>query len=324
MVEQFEWEPKVLEQAKDKVAALHERVKALRYPHHLPVADGFKLVIEKEPELLRDKNGELTSIDAWVRLYQKDGREVRIDPHRVMNFPPETKGDPAQFFLRNVVDSVTQAPNPRGWNTKGTVSQFFPPGDSPTTISSTNATYSTARTGGTLSAFATVTIGVGQATGFVIREGFVRFVTGATIPDTDTVTAVTFEAALETDNSVTDFTCNVREKIWSAGGLTTADWVSGASLTGTLVASLSTASMAALFNYSAWTSQAAFLTTANLKTGTVELMFCSSRHEAGTTPTGNEYIQMDFDSVPPRLTVTHVSTTPAIYQSKPNRIWRRR
>lgn len=339
----FEWEQKTLERAKDRVTAMHSRMKTLEYPYHRAITDSewgsasarkrrkkshprelWKIVVEKEPELLRDKNGELTSIDAWVRVYRMDGREVKVDPHRVMNNPPVGDSDPAEFFLRNVQESILQAPNPRGWNTKGTVSQFFPPADTPTTISSTNATYSTARTGGTLSAFAIVSVGVGQTTGFVIREGFLRFVTGATIPDADIVSAVTFEMAVDTDQSATDFTCNVREKIWTPAPLSTADWVSGAALSGTLLASRSTAGMTAYPGYTAWTSQAAFLTTANLKTGTVELMLCSSRHEAGTTPTGNEYIQADMDSVVPRLTVTHngAGSFPPVLQRNTPRIWR--
>lgn len=187
-------------------------------------------------------------------------------------------------------------------------------------IESFNATYSTARSGGTLTAnTAGGSANVGQVAGYACYEAFLSFDTSA-IPDGDIITAVTLslDGTGAIDGSDTDFTINARVYDWGAS-LTTADWIAGASLSGnTLVASRSTSGWNAS-GYNAFTSEAAFLTAIN-KTGVTYLVLSSSRHEAGTTPTGNEYVGVATADTTgtthdPKLVVTHLSPTGTITAS---------
>lgn len=187
-------------------------------------------------------------------------------------------------------------------------------------IESSNATYATARSGGTLVANTGGTsVNVGQVTGYACYEAFLSFDT-STIPDGDIITSVTLslDGTGATDGSDTDFTINARIYNWGAG-LTTADWIAGASLSGnTLVASRSTSGWSAS-GYNALTSEAAFLTAIN-KTGVTYLVISSSRHEAGTAPTGNEYVgfataEASGTTHDPKLVVTHVAPTGTVASS---------
>lgn len=196
-------------------------------------------------------------------------------------------------------------------------------------IQSGNATYSTARSGGTLSVSGGFSVIAGQATGFNCWEAFIAFDTSS-IGGSSTVSVVTLDLWLEVDNSATDFTMNARDRAWGPT-VTTADYVAGASLSGsTLVASIASSGIGATGAYKTFTSQAAFLSITNIKTGTVEIILCSSRHEGNNQPTNNEYLQFTSadntgTTQDPKLTVTYtvVSSLPPV-QSKANRIWRRR
>lgn len=187
-------------------------------------------------------------------------------------------------------------------------------------IESFNATYSTARSGGTLTAnTAGGSANVGQVAGYSCYEAFLSFDTSA-IPDGDIITAVTLslDGTGATDGSDTDFTINARVYDWGAS-LTTADWIAGASLSGnTLVASRSTSGWSAA-GYNAFASEAAFLTAIN-KTGVTYLVISSSRHEAGATPSGNEYVGFatannSGTANDPKLVVTHISPTGTVASS---------
>lgn len=203
--------------------------------------------------------------------------------------------------------------------------------------SSSSSSYTTARNGtGTLTAdTASTTFNVGQAqTGAKIvtdtcYEGFLSFDTSA-ITDSDVVSAIVLDVWLVTDNSATDFTLEARERDWGAS-LTTGDYVAGGSLSGlTLMASIATSGIGSTGAYKTLTSQAAFLTATNLKTGTVYLILDSSREVGNNDPTGLEYVVLSSadntgTTQDPKLTITHASVgSSAFYTSRPNRIWRRR
>lgn len=126
---------------------------------------------------------------------------------------------------------------------------------------------------------------VGQQVG-AAYEGFLAFNTSSVV---GTITAVTLSLWGVNDSSTTDFTVEARIYNWGTT-LTEADWRSPASLAAlTLVASRSTASGWSTSGYNAFTSDPAFLTNIN-QAGTTRLIICSSRHRAGNTPSGNEFV----------------------------------
>ena len=182
-----------------------------------------------------------------------------------------------------------------------------------------NGTYAAARAG-TASPFgaddaATYAI-VGQAkvtanfTEYQVDEAFLAFNTSS-IPDTDTVSAAVLNLTSQSDGSITDFTIEARLSDWGTG-LTTADYVAGASLSGlTLLAHRDTAS--------GWTVNTAYDLTddafaANVnKTGTTRLLLCSDHTTGNTAPTGAEYVYAYLANYTgttrdPKLTVTYSSS----------------
>lgn len=307
-----------------------------------------KLVVAKAPEFIEDKEGNVIGVDAWVQLFDDKGRELPIDPHRRIINPPTVPRsgirlvesgrpvmervltpDPVAAFWESVWDSVENVPNEKGWRTRGTVTTVF--GDiSDGSISSGSTSYSTARAGGSLFAFSggpDIIIGQRALSDYLCFEGFVSFDTSA-IPDSDVVSAVSLELALNSDRTTTDFILQVRDYDWGAS-LTASDWVAGASLTGlTLVASLETSSIGAEDEYKAFASETAFLSVTNLKTGTVHLLINSSRHAEGNAPFEDEFLEFHdveesgttFD---PKLTITHASAgSSPFFQPNTPRVWR--
>ncbi len=184
-------------------------------------------------------------------------------------------------------------------------------------IQSRNATYATARTGGTL----TVSVGgqydrVGQLLSaeplYYCWEAFFAWDLSS-IPAGATINSATLALCPNSsDNSTTDFTLRARDFSWTGSGLTTADYVSGASLgsTGTLRAHYDTSSgWSPNGTYKSFTDDAMVaLVTANIG-GTLQLLIFSSRHEAGTTPASvtdeYEYFGGIGDANPPRLTIDY-------------------
>ena len=301
----------------------------------------FAYELQQEPTLFRNSEGEIVGVDAWVRKFGRGRKEVKIDPHRVFVNPPlrthnsegELIDNPEMAFWDILLQSIDSAPNPRGWNTRGTVTTVFSAaGDGQVLCSDT--TYSVARSGaGSLAAnTAATTIQIGQrvpAGNFQCYEGFLSFDTSA-ITDTDVVTVVTLDMWLTTDSSTTDFTLEARDRDWTPGGLTTADYVAGASLGGlTRVASLATSGIGATGAYKTYTSDASFLTVTNLKTGTVALLIHSSRHSGNNSPAGEENVLFSSadetgTTQDPKITITHnsLATAPPIFQNKPARVWK--
>lgn len=294
-------------------------------------------MVEREPEFVYGRDGAVVGVDAWVRAYGPDGREARVDPHRrIINPPTVADGtpDPVEAFYRAVADSVAGTPHPRGWSRRrdrGTVTTVFA-GTNDGMIISDNATYSTARSGSGLGVDSSnLYAGQYHQVTFVCLEGFLAFDTTA-IADADTVSAVVLDLYLVDDVSTgSDFLVEARERDWSSGGLTTADWVAGASLSGlTLMASINTSGIGATGSYKTFTSEAAFLTATNLKTGTVYLLLSSSRTRTGTAPSTStdEYVgfrtaEQSGTTEDPKLTITHAgaATAPPIFTPRPLRVW---
>lgn len=157
-------------------------------------------------------------------------------------------------------------------------------------ITSSNATYSTARSGSGQTADDTNTVfSAGQvlnAGTYFCYEGFIQFDTSS-IADAATINSALLSLNVSADASTTDFTIEARLKDWGTG-LTTADWVAGASLgSQTLLASVSTSGISTDV-YLDLTSDAAFVSNIN-KTGATRLMLCSSRHRGNNTPAGFEF-----------------------------------
>ncbi len=193
-------------------------------------------------------------------------------------------------------------------------------------IGSFSGTYSTARSGAGLAAYNALNyfiVGQDFSGGlYFVNESFLSFDTSS-LGASATVSAVVLDAYLTTDESTTDFTINARTFDWSSGGLTTADWVAGASISGnTLLATRATSGIGSTGAYKAFTSQAAFLTAPNLKTGTVYMLLSSSRHEGNNTPGGLE--QMIFSSADESGTTQDpkLATAFPLHQRSANRIWR--
>jgi hypothetical protein len=158
-------------------------------------------------------------------------------------------------------------------------------------VSSSNATYATARAGGTLAADATLAqLPVGQrfsSPNHICYEQFISWDTSS-IPAGATVTLATISLYVQLDQSDTDFTIEVRPYDWSTT-VTTADWIAGASLSGlTLLASKGTAGISTVA-YTALTSEAALLS-AIVTGGTTRVVVDSSRHVAGNQPSALERV----------------------------------
>lgn len=321
---------------------------------------GLKLAVSQAPDLILDADGEIVGVDAWVQLFDERGRELPIDPHRRIINPPtapragvrlvdtgrveqgqpvmerRVTADPTAAFWEAVWDSIEEAPNPKGWRTRGTVTTVYAD-TADGMIQSYSPTYSTARAGGTLTVnpFGTSTLAFGQShstggAGYFCFECYLSFDTSS-IADSDIVSAAVLDLWLTTDSSTTDFTGEARQLDWSAGGVTSADWVAGASLGGlTLMASLASSGIGVTGTYKTFTSEAALQTATGMKTGTVYLHVSSSRQRNNNQPSSdtNEYLLFSpadaaGTTQDPKLTITHagLGSTP-FFTSRPNRIWR--
>lgn len=312
---------------------------------------GLKLVVDKAPEFIYGTDGEIVGVDAWVRLFNDVEQELRIDPHRRIINPPtvprsgirvvgdgddavrELTPDPLAAFWEAVWDSVEDAPNPRGWRTRGTVTTIFADAADGYTQCN-NATYSTAQSGaGTFVVTDNnVAATVGQSNGSSIYrcyQGYLSFDTSS-ITDTDRVYTVVLDTALFADSSTVDFTAKAAYLDWGTS-ITSADWNSNPNALSEQVATLDTLGIGSVDVYKTWTSTAAFLTVTNIKTGSVRLLIYSSLFASATPPALNstEHIQLysteqTGTSLDPKLTITHAAVAVPPFQSKPARRWRSR
>lgn len=157
-------------------------------------------------------------------------------------------------------------------------------------VSSESATYANARSGGGDAFLTAETAGadlyVGQVAGFyTVYESFISFDTSTVV---GTVSASTLSMYLNTDASSTDFTITAAVRDWGAG-LTTADWVAGASLSGlTAVGTLATSGISSAARND-FTSNGNFPGAISVG-GTTRLLVFSSRHSGNNQPSGDEYV----------------------------------
>lgn len=163
-------------------------------------------------------------------------------------------------------------------------------------LQSSSTSYSTARAGSSIGGITNDDLVVGQARIGSTRycyESFLSFDLSG-LP-AGTITAATLRLWGTYQGSGPDFTVNARSRSWVSGGLTSADWVAGASLSSlTLLASFATSGFNAS-GYNDFTSQAALLTAAAAR-GTLEVILCSSRHEAGDDPASGTDDLVQFSS----------------------------
>lgn len=157
-------------------------------------------------------------------------------------------------------------------------------------VSSTNATYLTARAGSGLVVSDTSGVpNVGQLNilgNYSCYEMFVQFDTSA-LGASAIVSAASLKLVLILDSSTNDFTNEARISNWGAS-LTTADWVAGASLSAlTSVATLSTSGIGATDSYKTFAENGTNFQTNISLTGTTYLLIDSSRHVAGNVPGAN-------------------------------------
>lgn len=308
---------------------------------------GMTMVVTQEPELILNGAGDVIGVDAWIQVFDAKGQEVPVDPHRRIINPPtvpragvtvrenpddpdspirELAEDPLEAFWEAVWDSVEEAPNPKGWRTRGTVTTVYSSTADGVLFSwnqggTDDTSYEAARAGtANLSAHPTSTEeAVGQTEGagfsayYQIRELFLLFDLTA-IPSGDTKSSIALNMWLVEDRSGTDFTLEARHQLWSPT-LDTTDWVAGASLSGfTLMASLNSSGIGATGAYKTFTSDPAML--GSLTSGSsLPLMLSSSRQRLDNRPTvdTDESLVFSMSEVTgttqdPKLVITHAAT----------------
>lgn len=237
---------------------------------------------------------------------------------RVSNFR-ESPVEAARIDLAHTV-RVAVKNGPWVKDKPGTVSTFYS-GTSDGYIYSSSSIYSTAASGSGTTAYTALTYDyVGQLlTGgyYYCDESFVAFDTSP-IPDSDTITSSILSLYNYTDSSDTDFTVEARLYDWGAS-LTTADWISNASLSSyTLLASKATSGWTT--GYNEFSENGSAFVNNTSKTGTTYIVLNSDRHRGGTAPSGNEYVGFSTadetgTTQDPKLVVTHSAATKAFRRS---------
>lgn len=319
------------------------------------VKDGYKLVVDQQPEFIYNRQEEVVGVDAWVRLFRSDGKEVRIDPHRRIINPPtvpranvtlsedgstrEVIESPTEAFYEAIWDSVREVPNRKGWRTKGTVTTIYSE-TSDGRVESVGAFYQDVDAGIGNASFNVATSSVTTATGqffssnYSIYQQFWAFDTSA-IGDSDEISDVDLKLWMVSDSSDTDFTILVCEKNWGPT-LTGEDFTTGIDIADgvyPLLASLDTAGIGSSGAYKTFVSETYFLEAANMKTGTVYMFTGSSNHRDFVAPTGDEWVQFSHAETSgttqdPKLVITHntpaaTANAPGFFTGRPYRIWRR-
>lgn len=171
-------------------------------------------------------------------------------------------------------------------------------------------------------------LGVGQlfsSPTYYSIESFIGFDTSV-LTSAALFPSATLSLATATANSVSG-NFNARFYDWGTT-VTSVDFVAGSSLSGlTLLASYPAASLQGVNNYNNFTSQGAFAGAIN-KVGFTRMVISSSLHEAGTPPTGTEYVGFRSadtagTTLDPKLVIVY--TLPAAApppRHRPTRIWR--
>lgn len=276
------------------------------------------LLLDAKPAFVRDSGGHVVGIDAMVRLFDSNGDEVTIDPHRRFINPPvllaDRARDPLQAFYEMLADSITTAPNAVGWRTRGTVDTFFSNANDDR-VRNTSTTYNTAADGTGTQALGGVTAtqnAVGQefsTPNYTCYQLFFDWDTSA-IADTDVVSAAVFSLYCQADSSTTDFTVEIFTYDFStsvdAGDFRTATQLGA--LTKLATASTVGISTAAYTDFTDTGNSAAAVN----KTGSTRVVVASDRQRTKATPTGTEYVFFfEADNTgttkDPKLVVTHAA-----------------
>ena len=243
--------------------------------------DVERFVVVNPPVLVKDDVGD-------VPLIRRDRSGKQIETRYRVDLLESVSDALADMILKAGKPGAAIVPGKEGRTTYTIFSNAANDGY----VNSENATYATARAGSSLIATANtadIFIGQLQSGSFGVYEGFVNFTTSAA---SGTITSATLSLYGQFDGSDTDFTVNARNSDYTAGGLTTADWIAGASLSGqTLLATFATSGGWSDAAYNSFTSQAAFLTNIN-QSGNTGIILSSSRHEGNNAPgTGTfEYV----------------------------------
>lgn len=292
----------------------------------------FDLTVRDETgrRIFRDR------IQAWdgTPVLLPDGSEHEEDDEpgrkvRVSNFR-ESPVEAARLDLAHTVRVVTKN-GPWVKAHPGTVSTFYSDA-ADGHIESGNATYATARSGGTLgtnSAIASLYIGQYKPGDYQCIEGFISFDTSA-LTDSDTISNAALGLYGSGNFSTTDFTIEARVQDWGAT-LTAADWVAGADLSAkTRVATFATSGFSTSA-YNDFTEDGTNFQSNVNKTGTTYLILVSDKLVSGTAPTGDEFVGVysadtSGTTQDPKLVVTHAAASPTSYQWRrpPTRTWTRR
>lgn len=298
------------------------------WPERGPMAmhkDGLTLIFDERPALVLKDEDTIIGIDAMVRAFRA-GYEVKVDPHRRFILPPvihEGQFDPIGAYQSILFDSIAEAPAPGGWRTKGTVTTLYPEASGHDGfISSRDDTYSNARQGIssviTLFSVGGTEIWVGQdfdGFEYTCYEAFIQFPTD-TLGSLETITDAVFSLWLTADNSATNFTVQIKQYDWGVD-LTTGDYLSGTGLASASTRlTLATSGIGSTGAYKTFTNDASFVGSID-PTDEYHMVVCSSRHAAGSTPTGDEFVK--FSTVDqsgttqdPKLVLTHTSSVPPL------------
>lgn len=199
----------------------------------------------------------------------------------------------------------------------GTVDTFYA-GTGDGLIESSNASYATARAGGSFFVRTTATSeGMGwQIPGgtYNLVELFFAFDT-STLPDDTTIDDAVFSLYVSTTSGTSWTSIYAREYDYGAS-LTSADWraMDGTSATDTLLAQIARTSITTS-QYNDLTSEAALLTAINL-TGVTGIYTLISNGESASAPTGSQQAAITMadntgTTQDPKLVVTHTPAAPA-------------
>lgn len=335
-----------------KAATVRAAILARKTTDQLTVErNGLTLVFDATPVV---KGG---SIDATIRAF-RDGKELKVDPHRVCVNPPilvedgftdvevdnshgkriarvpTYREDPWQAYLDWLFDSVQTTPNHDGWRTRGTVTTVYS-GTGDGGIESRNATFSTAISGSNLVANTGGTaLWCGTTIGgdYWVQQLFFGFDTSA-IADTDTVSDAVFSLWANTGNSSREMVFRGWTFDWSSGGLTTADWRTDTQLQAlTELFSYAKTSAIGTTAYTDFTNTGTNLASAINKTGSTYILLSDDLNETPTAPLASsndvEWRLADYSGTTsdPKLTITHAagggSTPIPVFMNQYRQRWR--
>ena len=292
---------------------------------------GLRVVFDAEPQAILDQDGNSVGIDALVRVFDSD-RELEVDPHRVFINPPimvpdggfeeyldkssnktvripTYKEDAEAAYLQSLEDSIKQAPNSKGWRTRGTVTTIYSHNDA--YLQSYDTTYSTARYGGGDVTLNTPNIqNVGQTTtpAYAIYELFLTF--DASVIGVDALINSVDLNIYVYANSASPVVVETRLLDYSNAALTDGDWVSPPLSGYNLLASWDSSSFVGGFQMSHFSDNGTALEDLIDFGGNTRLFLTTNKMRVGTPPSGKDVVrfltsQYSGTTYDPRIVVSH-------------------